>query len=104
MLHRILTIAALAAAGVSAACSDRTPVNPPIKGEDAALTAGPANAQKPERLAHQFAKALKNPVFRAYVKAQLDASPFREHKLQFQAFLGASGGRALRYLEAGVRG
>jgi hypothetical protein len=101
MLHRTLTIAALAAAGLLAACSDRTPVSPP-KGEDAALTAGPANAQKPERLARQFAKALKNPAFRAYVKAQLDASPFREHKLQFQAFLGASGARAMRYLEEGV--
>ncbi len=94
MLHRILIIAALAAAGVSAACGDRTPVNPP---GDAAVI-GPAAAQKPERLAREFATALRNPAFRAYLKAQLDASPFREHKLQFQTFLGASGGRALRHL------
>jgi len=101
MLHRILTLATLAAAGVVIACSDRTPVNPP---EDAAFTATPGGgtAQKPERLARQFAKALRNPAFRAYLKAQLDASPFPEHKLQFQTFLGASGGRALRYLEAEV--
>jgi len=103
MLHRILVVGALAAAIVSAACSDRTPVNPP-QGEDAALTASSSSGtpQKPEKLAREFAKALKNPAFRAYVKAQLDASPFREHKLQFQTFLGANGRRALRYLEAGA--
>ncbi len=99
MLHRILTIAALAAVVVLTACSDRTPLNP---AGDAALTASSATPQKPEKLARQLAKALGNPVFRAYVKAQLDASPFREHKLQFQSFLGASGGRALRYLEEGA--
>src|SRR5882672_7166007 len=101
MLHRILTIAALAAAGALAACGDRTPLTP---AGDAAVTAGsPGGApQKPERLAREFAKALRNPAFRAYLKAQLDASPFPEHKLQFQTFLGASGGRALRYLEAGT--
>jgi len=99
MLHRILILAALAAAGALAACSDRTPVNPP---EDAALTARSGTPQKPEQLAREFAKALRDPTFRAYVKAQLDASPFREHKLQFQTFLGANGGRALRYLAEGV--
>jgi hypothetical protein len=95
MLHRILIIGALAAAGVLTACSDRTPLNP-----EAALTGG--TPQKPEKLARQFAKALRNPAFREYLKAQLDASPFGEHKLQFQAFLGAGGGRALRYLDADV--
>src|SRR5882762_10696955 len=102
MLHRILIIGALAAAVLSAACGDRTPLNPP---QDAALTGGAspgAPPQKPEKLSRQFAQALKNPAFRAYVKAQLDASPFREHKLQFQTFLGANGARALRYLEAGA--
>ena len=102
MLHRILIIGALAAVALSAACSDRTPVNPPTKGEDAALSAIAATPQKPEKLAREFAKALKNPAFRAYVKAQLDASPFREHKLQFQGFLGANGRRALRYLAEGA--
>ena len=101
MLHRILIIGALAAAGVLTACGDRTPLNP-AGGGDAALTAGPGPAQKPEKLARQFAKALRNPAFREYLKAQLDASPFPEHKLQFQAFLGAGGGRALRYLDADV--
>jgi len=95
MLHRILIIGALATAGVLTACGDRTPVTP-----EAALTGG--TPQKPEKLARQFAKALRNPAFREYLKAQLDASPFGEHKLQFQTFLSASGGRALRYLDEGV--
>ncbi|HMJ59959.1 MAG TPA: hypothetical protein VK467_12540 [Gemmatimonadales bacterium] len=99
MLHRILIIGALAAAAASTACSDRTPLSPP---GDAALAASAKAPQKPEKLTREFAKALENPAFRAYVKAQLDASPFREHKLQFQTFLGANGRRALRYLEQGA--
>ena len=102
MLHRILIIGALAAAAASSACGDRTPATSPPAGEAATVGEGPAAAQKPEHLARAFAKALRNAAFRAYVKAQMDASPFPEHKLQFQSFLGASGGRALRYLEAGV--
>ncbi len=99
MLHRTLIVAALAAAGVSAACGDRTPVNAP---PDAVVSASAGKPQKPEKLTREFAQALKNPAFRAYVKAQLDASPFREHKLQLQTFLGANGKRALRYLEEGA--
>lgn len=95
MLHRILIVGALAAVVVSTACSDRTPLTP-----EAALSGGAP--QKPERLARQFAQALRDPAFRAYLKAQLDASPFGEHKLQFQTFLGAGGGRALRYFDPEV--
>jgi hypothetical protein len=99
MSYRILISCTLAALAALTACSDRTPLNPP---ENAAVTASAGAPQKPEKLARQFAKALRNPAFRAYVKAQLDASPFPEHKLQFQTFLGANGGRALRYLEEGA--
>jgi hypothetical protein len=102
MSHRILTIAVLAGAALGAACADRTPVDPPsLPGRgagDAALAAAPPAVPKPERLARAFAQALRNPVFRAYLKAQLDASPFAEHKLQFQSFLDANGGRARRHL------
>ena len=94
MLHRILTFTTLASVALLAGCGDRAPLNP-----DAAVTQSPGTP-KPERLARQLARALGNPAFRAYVKAQLDASPFREHKLQFQTFLGANGARALRYLDA----
>jgi hypothetical protein len=96
MWMRIVAVAALLVVG---ACSDRTPVTP---GTDAPLAVPPVgpSARRPDALARQFAKTLKNPAFRAYLKAQLDASPYVEHKLQFQTFLGANGGRALREIAA----
>jgi len=94
MLHRTVALAALA---LVAACVDRTPVTSPPSSEGpppaASLAAG---SQRPEGLARMVAKGLKNPAFRAYLKAQLDASPYREHKLQFETFLAANSGRALR--------
>jgi len=86
--HRSCAVTALL---LIAACSDRT-VTPPSEAPVAPIA---ANAQRPEALAKMFAKGLKNPAFRAYLKAQLDASPYREHKLQFETFLGANGSRAL---------
>jgi len=89
MLNRSCAVAALL---LIAACSDRT-VTPPSETPVAAVA---ANARRPEALAKMVAKGLKNPAFRAYLKAQLDASPYREHKLQFETFLASNGGRALR--------
>ncbi|MDP3909216.1 MAG: hypothetical protein Q8Q14_02400 [Gemmatimonadales bacterium] len=102
MLQRILTALALAALMLAAACGDRTPVSPPTAGDSglAAVTPSAQPAVPPERLARFVARALANPAFRAYVKAQLDASPYREHKLHFQTFLGANGGRAVRQIAA----
>jgi hypothetical protein len=91
MLHRILIVTAVTAAALG--CSERAPVTAPPEASVAALA-----SQRPERLARLFARALRNPAFRAYVKAQLDASPFAEHKVQFQTFLGANGARAARHL------
>ena len=88
MLNRSCAVAALL---LIAACSDRT-VTPPSEAPVAAIA---ANARRPEALARMVAKGLKNPAFRAYLKAQLDASPYREHKLQFETFLAANGSRAL---------
>ncbi|MEX2157611.1 MAG: hypothetical protein WD773_12330 [Gemmatimonadales bacterium] len=103
MSHRTLTIAALAGAVLVAGCVDRTPLTspPPTDAETPApgLAVG-LSSRPPVGLARMVAKALKNPAFRAYLKAQLDASPYREHKLQFETFLGASGGRALRQIAA----
>jgi hypothetical protein len=84
------------------ACSERpTAVStaPPVdtSGGPAASPADPAGP-RPDRLAFLFAKALGNAEFRAYLKSQLDGSPFPEHKLQLQMFLSASGGRALQAL------
>ncbi|MGE5744690.1 MAG: hypothetical protein ACM368_12185 [Gemmatimonadota bacterium] len=83
----------------AAACVDRpAPVatddgTPGVAGPVAAPgTAGP----RPERLARLFAVALRSPGFRDYLKNQLDASPFPEHKIQLQRFVGAPDGRALR--------
>lgn len=105
MLQRILTALALAALMLAVACGDRTPVSPPPATDSdlSPAAVGPSDhpaGARPDRLARLFARALANPAFRAYVKAQLDASPHREHKLQFQTFLGAHGGRALRQIAA----
>src|SRR3989442_15139513 len=94
MLHRTVALAALA---LVAACVDRTPVtSPPTSEGPSPATSVAAVSQRPEGLARLVAKGPKNPAFRAYLKAQLDASPYREHKLQFETFLAANSGRALR--------
>ncbi|HYT63788.1 MAG TPA: hypothetical protein VEL50_07795 [Gemmatimonadales bacterium] len=94
MLHRTVALAALA---LVAACVDRTPVTSPPSNEGPPPAASLATSSaRPEGLARMVAKGLKNPAFRAYLKAQLDASPYREHKLQFETFLAANSGRALR--------
>ena len=51
-----------------------------------------------EALARRMALALRDSSFRAYVKTELGHSPFPEHKIQFQRFLRADGGRALNAL------
>src|SRR3989442_8756950 len=94
MLHRTVALAALA---LVAACVDRTPVtSPPTSEGPSPATSVAAVSERPEGLERMVAKGLKNPAFRAYLKAQLDASPYREHKLQFETFLAANSGRALR--------
>src|SRR6266496_3806840 len=96
MWNRSLAVAALL---LAAACTDRT-VTPP----DAMSVADVApSSKRPEALAKMVAKGLRNPAFRAYLKAQLDASPFVEHKLQFETFLAANEGRAFREI-AGENG
>ncbi|OLC07213.1 MAG: hypothetical protein AUH41_10915 [Gemmatimonadetes bacterium 13_1_40CM_66_11] len=79
-----------------AACSDRT-VTPPA---ETPIAASAVNAKRPEALAKMFAKGLKNAAFRAYLKAQLNVSPYREHKLQFETFLADHESRALREIAA----
>jgi hypothetical protein len=49
-----------------------------------------------ERLVRRLARALADEAFRARLKAELDRSPFVEHKVQLQSFLHASDGRALK--------
>lgn len=98
--------AAVALLGVLA-CSDGAAPTAPGSGHpniDIAPTERAAIREergRMERLAQRLARGLADPQFRAYVKAQLDRSPFPEHKVQFQRFVAASGGRALRALAAG---
>ena len=105
--HHLTTLVLLAAG--AAGCGDRAdpgPTDPrshpqvPVLPAAGTATdamgglAGPASRAAQERLARRLALALAEPGFRAYVKDALDRSPVREHKLQFQHFLGRSGGRA----------
>lgn len=99
--------ALLLAAGL-AACSEPTPA-PTAPDESPPLT-DPAGAQggrisqaRLERLARRTARALRDPSFRADVKAALDRSTYREGKVHFQRYLKANGGRGLRVL-AGADG
>ncbi|PYO27686.1 MAG: hypothetical protein DMD73_08360, partial [Gemmatimonadetes bacterium] len=71
----------------------------PPAGSPAATTAA---AAPPEQLARGLALALADPAFRARVRAELDRSPYREHKLPFQRFLAADGGLALAALARGA--
>jgi len=91
MVYRSHGVAALI---LIAACADRGVTPPPMS--ETSLPAISPSAKRPEALAKMVATALKNAAFRAYLRAQLDASPYPEHKLQFQTFLAANTGRALR--------
>lgn len=98
MLNRSCAVLLLALV----ACTDRS-VTPPVDMSEAPRTSGRPDdltAGPPLELAQMVAKALKNPAFRAYIKAQLDASPYREHKLEFERFLTANSGHALRQIAA----
>jgi len=99
--HRLWP-ALLVAAGL-AACSDR-PATPTAPEETATATdppaasAGEVNQARLERLARRTARALRDPSFRADVKAALDRSIHREGKVHFQRYLEEHGGRGLRVL------
>src|SRR5690242_10417274 len=76
---RLAVLVALAAA----ACTDR----PLAPRPDAATRAEPATGAERahlEALARALALALRTPSVRAQLKAELDASPYREHKVHFQ--------------------
>lgn len=101
MSHR-LKLGALALLAIVTACSERSA--PTSSSDEPVDAAGPAPAAPPsvgerasrERLARSLALALADADFRASVKSNLDRSPFREHKLHFQRFLGADGRAAQR--------
>ena len=90
MFAKRFTLAALASLGAFIACTDR----PAVTASPAAASPPSGASQPPEALARAVALALRDAAFRGYMKEQLDGSPYREHKLQFQHFLAADGGRA----------
>jgi hypothetical protein len=97
MSHRI-SFGLIALAALAAGC-DRPP--PTASNEEVSSVAAPAARHAAERavmdrLARRLARALADPGFRAYVKGELDRSPFTEHKVQFQSLLHASNARALK--------
>ena len=93
---------AAAASLVASACSDR----PAVLAPDASMTAAPiagAPHDPREALTRTLALALRSPILRAYLRAKLQTSPFREQKVQFQRFLEADGQHALLRIAAATQ-
>ena len=103
-MSRRIHLAVLALLAGAAGCTDRAESGPTAPPDGAGLTpaatasAGAAQRAAQERLARRVALALANQDFRAYVKAALDRSPVREHKLHFQRFLRGPDRRAVEAL------
>jgi hypothetical protein len=100
MLLNTLRVAALALLLVALACSEHPPATAPSAPDLKLTPPPPATSARSdaEQLARSMALALGDRAFRAHVKAQLDRSPFREHKLPFQRFLAQDGGRGMAAL------
>jgi hypothetical protein len=100
MSHRI-SCTAIALAAALTACDRPAPTDLDYDKTASPATTSPAAQRAAERaamdrLARRVARALADPAFRAYVKRELDRSPFVEHKLQLQKFLAASNRKVLR--------
>jgi hypothetical protein len=99
-MSRRIRLPVLALAAALTACdrpaptaNEETAPRPSVVSPDARLAIERAAM---DRLARRLALALADPAFRASLKAQLEQSPFVEHKLQLQSFLRASNRRALK--------
>jgi len=80
------------------ACADHETPTTPLVELPALPFASEGEAARNERIARFFARALQNTEFRSYVKGQLDASPFPEHKIQLQRFLQSGNRRGIQAL------
>jgi hypothetical protein len=94
-------LVALAVLG-AAACTER-PTAPAREAPGTPVPTPAAAASPAERLARSLAIGLRSPVLRAFLRAQFRLSPFPEGKLQFQRFLGAADGHALRAVAGAAR-
>lgn len=99
MSRKTLWFHAAVASLVASACSDRPVPLAPDASMTAAPIAGVPNDPR-EALTRTLALALRNPIMRAYLRAKLLTSPFREQKVQFQRFLEADGRHALLRIAA----
>ena len=105
-MSRSIRIAAVALLALAAACADQEPptaADAPAGPADAAVDrgGGQAEAVRAERVAKRLALALRDPVYRAELKMELDRSPVVEHKLHFQRHVaGANGHGAERIARA----
>ena len=99
MSHRI-SFAVLALAAALTSCERPAPTSPRDAPTSGIVSSDPRVEERSlmDRLARRMARALASPEFRAYLKGELDRSPFSEHKLQLQTFLKASNAKALRDL------
>jgi hypothetical protein len=91
----------LALVAIVAACERPTPTASTEEAVPSPAPESPASIHSAERaamdrLARRLARALADPDFRAYLKRELDQSPFVEHKLQLQNFLRGNDRRALK--------
>src|SRR3989442_6447101 len=75
------TPSVVAALAALAACTDRPPATAPGRPATAASTPFAELQAKSEALAQHFARPLPHPGLAASLKAQIDASPIRQHKL-----------------------
>jgi hypothetical protein len=93
---RIIPVVLALGAAALAGCDRAGPAAAGPAATDVPLApAAAGSGERPsERLARRVALAMRDPDFRAWVRAQLDGSPFRERKLPFDGLLTADGGRA----------
>jgi hypothetical protein len=91
----------LALVAIVAACERPTPTASTEEPVPSPAPESPASVHSAERaamdrLARRLARALADPDFRAFLRRELDQSPFVEHKLQLQNFLRGNDRRALK--------
>ena len=87
----------LAATACAERGEDGPPTAPPTAAPPVAQAVTPETREL-EGVARRLALALADPGFRARLRARLEASPIREHKLHLQRDLAAGGGRERREL------
>jgi hypothetical protein len=101
-MSRSIRLSVLALAAAVAACERPAPTAndeaAPLPSMVSPNTRSSIERAAMDRLARRLARALADPSFRATLKAQLEQSPFGEHKLQLQSLLRASDRRTLKEL------